>query len=171
MTRVLLLISVLCMAGVRPAAAVTSGPARIEAVFVHADTVAPRRPWLSPKEARELRRLERADRNLAKYARRHDGRLPRLHETAAPLDIISFGAAILGLGAYVLAVAGVPFIVYVVLAAFPAALVCGIIARRRIKYGASGRRGLALAGSIIGAIFTVAIVVGGIAAFIFAISG
>lgn len=137
-----------------------------------ADTLGPTAP-MTRGELRELRRMEKVDERIARrQARRGPGRAPiKLHETAGGLDVASFALALVGLGLFALSIAigiNVPAVLLILMiTCFPLAAIFGTIARRRIRYGARGNRGLALAGGIIGWVFSVAFLAGLVASLLF----
>ena len=113
------------------------------------------------REDKELRRLERAERNLTKAAER--GSTPNNYDSVKETATASLVLGIAMILAYFAAVALQQriFIVISILAAILAALF-GLIAINRLKYGARGPRGLAIAGMVLG--FT------GILLYLFAIA-
>ncbi len=106
--------------------------------------------------------MDDVERRLARReARRRPGQPPpKVFETAGGFDVASFALGIAGLGLYGAAIVVWGPLIFLSAVAFLLAAVFGTIARRRIRYGARGNRGLALVGGIIGWIFSVAFLAG-----------
>lgn len=138
-----------------PVPAATFDISNVSALLLASDTI-PKSYEYSRRDDRELRRLERAEERLLQYINRYDGHpTKRLRETTGGMDVAAFVLGALGPIGYVAAIlawqAPGIFIALSIVGAL-LGLILGAIAIGRIRRGAVGKRGLAIAGLVLGII-------------------